>query len=798
MYWWVNGVLQGRVKPNNMYRYCSSLLYYVAVFWVTSTTHAQKPNLIVTTDIGQDPDDQQSMVRLLHYANDFTLLGLIANADRNYDHEPPELRTDILYELIEAYAHIFPNLKQVDTNYPSAGDLKKLVKKGCSGNGRDLPVLDYIGEGKSTEGSQWIIKQVDLAKGAVHIAVWGGACDVAQALFDVRNSRSEKETRQFVAKLRVYFIGQQDSSNQWIMDNFSNLWLVLGLAYDGNSWNSSYRGMFLGGDMQLTSREWLHHHVIGQNALGNLYPDKAWTMGGTKNPYGAMKEGDTPSFLFFLNNGLNFPEQPEWGGWGGRFLKVDRQFFRDAEDTFIDGAGDTSVTNAKATVFRWRPDFQRDFAARVQWGRGVDETVNQYPVITINEDTSDQPLHLIAEAGNNLVLDASETTDPNADKLSFEWMTYPEAGSFTGGEDIVLDGINQSTITISLPKIGRGSIHLILKVSDHAKYPLVAYKRVIIDVSNPQEKPLLIFDTDMGSDCDDIGALAILHSYIDQGKAELLGCIYSSGKVPFGAGIIDAVNTYYGRPDIPIGAEHDPSFGDPVDKMDAGKLARDTAAFGHDIVLNSDVPNQTLLSRQLLAAQNDTSVTYITVGHTKALSDLLRSGPDSISKLTGMQLVHKKIKAWVALGGLEANQANRSGSKDWNFFRNGTQPYTDYLLENFPCPAYFINAGSNVLTGQSLVHAKSGSIVRTAYRDWLWKNEQKTLDDGRPSWDLAAVFYAVVGQTTFFEPPEKGILHFDVNGGSKWEKHERGNHFYVHQRQGLAISFGKYLNSLIR
>lgn len=262
--------------------------------------NAQNPNLIITTDIGQDPDDEQSMVWLLHYANDFNILGLIANADSNYDHEPPELRTDLIYSMIEAYDSIVPNLKKVDLNYPSASYLKKLAKNGCSGNGRAIPVMDYIGKGKSTEGSEWIIKQVDLSKELVHISIWGGACDLAQALFDVRNTWSPSEVQQFVHKLRVYFIGQQDSSNQWIIDHFPNLWLVLGLAYDGNSWNSSYRGIFLGGDMQLTSREWLTNNVIGQNALGNLYPKKTWTKGGTINPYGAMKEGDTASFLFLM------------------------------------------------------------------------------------------------------------------------------------------------------------------------------------------------------------------------------------------------------------------------------------------------------------------------------------------------------------------------------------------------------------------------------------------------------------------------------------------------------------------
>lgn len=757
--------------------------------------HAQKPNLIITTDLGQDPDDQQSMVRLLHYANEFNLLGLITNADGNYDHEPPELRTDILYELLEAYSTIYPNLRKVDSAFPTVKYLKSLVKEGCQGNGRDIPVQNYIGEGKSTEGSDWIINMVDLAKEPVYISVWGGSCDLAQALFDVRNTRTDEELYRFLAKLRVYFIGLQDSSNPWIMENFPELKLVLGMSYDGNSWNSSYRGIFLGGDMQLTSREWLHQYVIGQQALGNMYPDKAWTKGGSVNPHGAMKEGDTPSFLFCLPNDLNHPEHPEWGGWGGRFQMSKRDFYRDAEDTFLDVSTDSIVTHAKATIFRWRPDIQADFAARVQWGKGHATTINHYPTVQIEEDRSSNPLYIDTEAGSLLTLDAGKSYDQDGDQLIYEWILYPEAGTYSHPENLILKGSDESKLSLRLPQEGQGEIHLILRVKDDAQFPLTSYKRLIIRVES--EIPLIILDTDMGSDCDDVGAMALLHQYVNQGKARLLGSIYSSGKVPYGAGIIDAINTYYGRPDSPIGAEYDENFGDPLDKMNAAELAKDTAAFGHDVIHNRDLPHHVMLNRKLLAQQKDTSVTYITIGHTKALHDLLKSEADSISHLTGMELVRKKVKKWVALGGLKANNPNGYGSKDWNFFRNNTQSYTDYLLEYFPRPVYLINAGSDVFTGQSLALAKEGTIVRAAYKSWLWKVEKKNLSDGRPSWDLAAVCFAVEGQGRFFDFPEPGILHFDTREGSRWQKLDGGQHFYVNQKAGVSLAFANYLNQLI-
>ena len=258
-----------------------------------------RPILIVTTDIGQDPDDQQSLVRLLHYADKFQIAGIIANADANYEHELPIVKTEIIHELIDAYHEIERNLIKHSPEFPSATYLHTKVKKGCAGNGRKIPVEQYIGEGKDTEGSDWIIKVVDNADTEpVIVSVWGGACDLAQALWKVQNTRQEDEVEAFVKKLRVYFIGKQDSSNDWIIESFPEMWLILALAESGNSWESTYRGMFLGGDMSITSRDWVHSNIIGKNPLANLYPDKAWTGNKDQNPHGAMKEGDSPAMFY--------------------------------------------------------------------------------------------------------------------------------------------------------------------------------------------------------------------------------------------------------------------------------------------------------------------------------------------------------------------------------------------------------------------------------------------------------------------------------------------------------------------
>jgi len=314
-----------------------------------------------------------------------------------------------------------------------------------------------------------------------------------------------------------------------------------------------------------------------------------------------------------------------------------------------------------------------------------------------------------------------------------------------------------------------------------------------------QTEPVrIILDTDMGSDCDDVGALALLHAYADSGMVEIVGCIYSSGKVPYGAGIIEAINIYYGRPEIPIGAYHGDEVGDPVDKMTAEKLARDTVAFGNRIIHNTDAEEQTQLNRRLLVQADDQSITYITIGHTKGLHELLVSEPDDISPLTGSELIALKIDRWIALGGLNARNEGNHFVKDWNFFFNNTAPYTKYVLENFPAPIYLIDAGSKVMTGKSLINTAPGNIVRTAYRDWLWEVFNKPLEHQRPSWDLTTVYYAVEGLGDFLKSAGYGLLEFDIEKGCRWNHLENpSSQVYIYQKEGTNESFAEYLNGMI-
>jgi hypothetical protein len=335
----------------------SSLLTLVLLLAATfaSASAAERPRLLVLTDIGGDPDDQQSLIRLLVYANEFTLEGLVASAAGT----PGELkqsitRPDLIRATVDAYEKVLPNLTHHATGWPTADALRQLI---CSGNphrGRD-----YIGEAHDTEGSRWIVARVDagITEDPLNLSVWGGQTDLAQALWRVKHDRGPAGLATFVRRLRVFDINDQDKIAPWIRTEFPGLFYILSQAPAGrDKREGAYRGMYLGGDESLTSRAWIEQNVRSRGPLGALYPTKTYT---APNPHACLKEGDTPSWFFFLPLGGNDPRDPTKPGWGGQYRLGGDGWYIDATPP----AGGI----ARDFVNRWRPAFQADFARRMAW-----------------------------------------------------------------------------------------------------------------------------------------------------------------------------------------------------------------------------------------------------------------------------------------------------------------------------------------------------------------------------------------------------------------------------------------------
>ncbi|QDS94814.1 hypothetical protein FF011L_35960 [Roseimaritima multifibrata] len=340
---------------------CCRLLVLGVVLGTLFAMHSQanadeRPRLLVLTDIGGDPDDRQSMIRLMVYSNAFRIEGLVATASG----VPGELKEKItqphlIREIVSAYGEVRPNLAKHEEGWPTVEQLSGVIKTGSPQRGRK-----HIGKGNDTEGSAWLIERIDAGspEDPLNIAIWGGQSDLAQALWRVQTDRSAAEYAKFVKRFRVYDIADQDRIANWMHEQFPGLYYILSRAPAGkDSRTATFRGMYLTGNEQLTSEEWIRENILGTGPLGSRYPLKTHT---NPNPYGCLKEGDTPSWFFFLPKGGNDPTDPTKSGWGGQFYQASDGWYRD------DGP---HYREARETVSRWREKFQEDFALRMSWSK---------------------------------------------------------------------------------------------------------------------------------------------------------------------------------------------------------------------------------------------------------------------------------------------------------------------------------------------------------------------------------------------------------------------------------------------
>jgi len=287
----------------------------------------------------------------------------------------------------------------------------------------------------------------------------------------------------------------------------------------------------------------------------------------------------------------------------------------------------------------------------------------------------------------------------------------------------------------------------------------------------------MIFDTDMGSDIDDVGALAELHCLAKNGEVEILGCIYSSGKSPYGGPMCDLINTYFGCSDIPIGANHFHDFGDPNNNF-AQRLASRTDIYHHDLDKAEDIPDMLDVYKSLLRKEEDKSIVIVTVGHPIALYHLMRD-PE------GARLANSRVDKWIAMGPL------------WNFSGPDQQiePLVEDLLARWKRPFYLSPAGQNVITGYRLVPLlPKNDPVRESYRDFIGRN---CLVVGRPSWDQIAVLFAV--RPELFKVTAVGSTIRDREGtwGFRWASEpDRPNHFLVEPKLS-PDKLGPYIEDLM-
>lgn len=280
----------------------------------------------------------------------------------------------------------------------------------------------------------------------------------------------------------------------------------------------------------------------------------------------------------------------------------------------------------------------------------------------------------------------------------------------------------------------------------------------------------IFFDTDLGPDYDDVGALAFLHAMADSGKAEILATV-SSNKHELVAPSIDVINTYFGRPNLPIGA---PKSQGP--DMGSGQHWADSivAKYPHDLESTSGSEDAVSVYRRVLNSQPDQSVTIVTVGFLTNLANLLESKPDDLSNLSGEELIAKKVKRLVAMAG------RFPSGREFNIFIDSAA--SKKVFEKWPGEVIFsgFEIGSQIFTGVRLMNS---DIQNSPVKDVFRISIPMTAEDknGRMSWDETAVLIGIYGTKGFFET-KRGEIIVNESGSNSWKDNPAGKHFYVIQK----------------
>ena len=453
-----------------------------------AVTPKDRPRVIVTTD--GEADDQASMVRFLLTCDEVEVEGIVnsssdfhwvGGAGWNAFH-PVSWVQDYIY----LYAQVYNNLLLHNPNYPSPEYLLSRWKVGNTGGGGEYATR--------TEGAKLI---ADILLDAsdprpVWVQVWGGCNTLAAALKIIQDDHPTRMA-EVAAKLRIFLIWEQDGSYQAYIRPVWEPLQVLTINSDqfdciAYEWPNDLPASLKASHF---NSPWVANNIVnGHGALCAAYV----------NNNGAFNaEGDTPSFLHSIPNGLRSTESPGWGGWGGRYVKVRNNMWMDIPPAagwthptgrwFIDNSWAKELLKSQYSqsfrenyfkpIWRWLSAVQNDMAARADWCVMNYASANHHPIVRLKT-----PLDVNAAPGTQVTLDATPTTDPDGNTLNFRWWNYSEADSYAGA---ALPESTSAKTTVTVPagaQVG-DEIHMICEVTDTGTPPLTRYQRVVIHVVAP-------------------------------------------------------------------------------------------------------------------------------------------------------------------------------------------------------------------------------------------------------------------------------------------------------------------------
>lgn len=468
-----------------------------------------KPRAIFTNDA--ECDDMNSLVHLLLYANEMDIEGIVLSSSIYHYAGDPERGVepyrwaggDWMWDYLDAYEEVWPNLVAHDPAYPTADVLRSVT---CIGN------VKAVGDmGEDTDGSE-LIRRAILADDPrpLWLLAGGGTNTICRALIRIEEDwrgdpRWDEVYARVCDKVRVYMIVTQDDTYR---DYLAGTWPDVTMLHCTNIWGIAFlfNETLLPKDaLPLMRGSWLKPHLLDKGPLlaryhtwcdGHVYPGEQegsqfgsnpalaagdWWGREPHEPFDMISEGDSPSFLHLVDRGLRQLEDPAYGGWGGRFARVEDNAFNPAARYWASAVDDDlgPCRGDALELSRWVADWMMELATRADWCvTGSYEDANHAPSLRVREGVD-----IVAHAGEELVLHA-EGTDPDGDALTYGWWCYREAGTCPEAAEVMPDG---SSCMVRVPASARPgeTVHVICRVTDEGNSRdtyLTAYQRVIVSV----------------------------------------------------------------------------------------------------------------------------------------------------------------------------------------------------------------------------------------------------------------------------------------------------------------------------
>jgi hypothetical protein len=450
---------------------------------------SDKPRIIVTQD--GEVDDMDSFIRLLYYANEFDLAGIVYSSSRYHwagDGGVAPYRwtgTAWVNQYIDLYAKLYPNLRKHADGYPTPAKLRSLYKIGNVSNVSEMTQV--------TEGSEWIRKKIlDDDPGPLYVQAWGGLNTTARALKSIQEQYEGTASwprlqRRISQKVVIYNILNQDATlDGYIKPNWPDLKII-----DNQSqfWSFAYlwtRQVPADYQYALKAPYMEKNFLTGHGKLleqYRTYRDGKPTPGDDENNrwrpdentayavHDFISEGDSPAYMYLFDfNGLRSSEDPTYGGWGGRFAPNATGWIDTTDVNTFTGVADRAFPQT-----RWVADLQNDFAARADWGvtpRYRDANHNPRAFVREGVDLSARPGQVVKLHGRG--------ADPDGDKLSYRWWQYTDADTYPGSVSIT--GGATASFTVPADAVRGQTIHLVFEVTDGGTPALKHYQRVIVTV----------------------------------------------------------------------------------------------------------------------------------------------------------------------------------------------------------------------------------------------------------------------------------------------------------------------------